>query len=181
MSIVLDPSFSSNRRFYTCQGHQNQAQTAYEVQVISWTIDANYTTATRADDPLVGGLPAGSLGSHAGCRLRFGPQGYLWVAAGDSATFSDVPQDLTSLGGKILRVNRSTGAAAPGNPFSSPNSPLIYSYGHRNPQGLARRPGTSQMWSVEHGPHHDDEINLLTRGGNYGWFPSESGGLRPLL
>ena len=162
MGIVVDPSFASNRRFYTCQGH-----TGPEVQVIAWTINPVYTEATRVADPLVGGIPASS-GRHGGCRLRFGPEGYLWIATGDAAT-GTVPQDLTSLGGKVLRVDASTGAGVPANPFTS--SPLVYTYGHRNVQGLALRPGTSQMWSVEHGPSVDDEINLLAAGGNYGWNP----------
>ena len=160
MGIVVDPSFASNRRFYTCQGH-----TGPEVQVIAWTINSAYTEATRVADPLVGDIPASS-GRHGGCRLRFGPEGYLWIATGDAAT-GTVPQDLTSLGGKVLRVDASTGAGVPANPFTS--SPLVYTYGHRNVQGLALRPGTSQMWSVEHGPSVDDEINLLAAGGNYGW------------
>ena len=108
MAITVDPAFATNRRLYTCQGH-----TGREVQVIAWTIDANYTTATRVADPLTGGIPAASR--HGGCRLRFGPDGYLWVATGD-ATTGTTPQDLTSLGGKVLRVNASTGAGAPGNP-----------------------------------------------------------------
>ena len=162
MGIVVDPDFSSNRRFCTCQAH-----TGPEIQVIAWTINAAYTTATRVADPLVGGMPASSF-RHGGCRLRFGPQGYLWIATGDAAS-GTVPQDLTLLGGKVLRVDASTGAGAPANPFAS--SPLIYTYGHRNPQGLALRPGTSQMWSIEHGPSVDDEINLLVAGRNYGWDP----------
>ena len=163
MGIIVDPSFSSNRRFYTCQG-----QTGPEIQVIAWTINAAYTVATRVADPLVGGFPAASGGRHGGCRLRFGPQGYLWIATGDAAS-GTVPQDLTSLGGKVLRVDASTGAGAPANPYAS--SPRIYTYGHRNVQGLALRPGTTQMWSVEHGPSVDDEINLLVAGRNYGWDP----------
>ena len=162
MGIVVDPDFASNRRFYTCQAH-----TGPEIQVIAWTINAAYTTATRVADPLVGGMPAAGF-RHGGCRLRFGPQGYLWIATGDAAT-GTVPQDLSSLGGKVLRVDASTGAGAPANPFAS--SPRIYTYGHRNVQGLALRPGTSQMWSVEHGPSVDDEINLLVAGRNYGWDP----------
>ena len=67
-------------------------------------------------------------------------------------------------------MDATTGAGAPGNPFSQ--APLIYTHGHRNLQGLALRPGTSQMWSVEHGPRVDDEINLLAAGGNYGWDPA---------
>ena len=136
------------------------------MQVIAWTIDAAYTSAARVADPLVAGLPTASGGRHGGCRLRFGPQGYLWISTGDGAR-GTTPQDLSSLGGKVLRVDASTGAAAPGNPFGT----RIYTYGHRNVQGLALRPGTSQMWSVEHGPSRDDEINLLTSGGNYGWNP----------
>ena len=167
LALVVDPDFASNRRFYTCQSHTGPD----EVQVVAWTINDDYTAATRIADPLVGGIPIiGDRGRHSGCRLRFGPDGYLWIATGDGFTVGNA-QDLTSLGGKMLRVNAATGAGAPGNPFSAPNSPLIYTYGHRNPQGLALRPGTSQMWSVEHGPHHDDEINLLTVGGNYGWDP----------
>ena len=164
MAMVVDPSFSSNRRFYTCQGH-----TGSEVQVIAWTINDAYDTATRVADPLIGGIPTEG-GAHAGCRMRFGPDGYLWIATGDGARYGSDSQDLSTLGGKVLRVDASTGAGAPGNPF--PLSPLIYTYGHRNPQGLALRPGTRQMWLVEHGPTIDDEINLLTVGGNYGWDPS---------
>ena len=168
MAIVVDPDFTTNRRFYTCQAH-----TGPEVQVIAWTINSGYTAATRAADPLVGGIPAkANSGRHSGCRLRFGPDGHLWVATGDAATGS-TPQDKNSLGGKVLRVNPSTGAGVAGNPFAA--APQIYSFGHRNIQGLALRPGTRQMWVVEHGPTTDDEINLLASGGNYGWDPTRPG------
>ncbi len=162
MSILVDPGFRSNRRFYTCQTHRDPR----EVQVIAWTVNDDYTEGARVNDPLVGGMPGG--GRHSGCRLRFGPDGYLWIATGDAAT-GTASQDRNSLGGKVLRVDASTGAGASDNPF--PSAPLVYTYGHRNLQGLALRPGTSQMWSVEHGPSVDDEINLLTAGGNYGWDP----------
>ena len=161
MGIVVDPDFASSRRFYTCQGHVGP-----EVQVIAWTMNAAYTAADRVADPLVGGIPATS-GRHGGCRLRFGPEGYLWIATGDAAS-GRIPQDLTSLGGKVLRVDPSTGAGAGTNPLTSPR---VYSYGHRNVQGLALQPGTGRMWAVEHGPRVDDEINLLVPGGNYGWDP----------
>ena len=162
MAIVVDPDFSTNSRFYTCQSTSSST-----AEVIAWTIDASYATATRAADPLVGNIPAAFR--HSGCRLRFGPSGYLWIATGDAAVGTH-PQNLDSLGGKILRVDATTGAAAPDNPFAS----RVFSYGHRNVQGLALRPGTSQMWIVEHGPTVDDEINLLVSGGNYGWDPVPS-------
>ena len=107
MAVAVDPNFISNRRLYTCQGHVGP-----EVQVIAWTINAAYSAATRVADPLVGGMPTATSGRHGGCRLRFGPEGYLWIATGDAAS-GRVPQDLTSLGGKVLRVDASTGAGAP--------------------------------------------------------------------
>ena len=162
-ALAVDPDFSTNRRFYTLQGH-----TGREMQVIAWTIDADYGEATRVVDPLVEGIPVGPGPWHSGGRLLFGPEGYLWIATGDGRVVTGA-QDVTSLGGKVLRVDPRTGAGAPGNPFGS--SGLVYAYGFRNPQGLALRPGTDQMWLVEHGPKHDDEINLLSPGGNYGWDP----------
>ena len=162
-ALAVDPDFSTNRRFYTLQGHAGR-----EMQVIAWTIDADYDEATRVVDPLVKGMPIGPGPWHSGGRLLFGPEGYLWIATGDGRVVTGA-QDLTSLGGKVLRVDPRTGAGAPGNPFGA-SSP-VYAYGFRNPQGLALRPGTDQMWLVEHGPKHDDEINLLAPGGNYGWDP----------
>ena len=162
-ALAVDPDFTTNRRFYTLQGHAGR-----EMQVIAWTIDADYDAATRVVDPLVKGMPIGTGPWHSGGRLLFGPEGHLWIATGDGRSTTSA-QDLTSLGGKVLRVDPRTGAGAPGNPFGS--SELVYAYGFRNPQGLARRPDTDQMWLVEHGPRHDDEINLLAAGGNYGWDP----------
>ena len=168
--LILDPSFATNRRFYTCQCN---ASGPPEVHVIAWTVDAAYTVATRVADPLIPGIVTNA--GHAGCRFRFGPQGYLWLTTGD-ANVHTAPQDLGSLAGKVLRFDAQTGEAAPDNPFPAPGNPsrrsLVYTYGHRNPQGLALRPGTSQMWLVEHGPHAHDEVNLLVRGGNYGWDPT---------
>ncbi|WP_420625273.1 cadherin domain-containing protein [Candidatus Poriferisodalis sp.] len=161
MGLEVDPDFVDNRRIYICQ-----QQTGSVIQVVAWTIDATYTTATRVNDPLVGDIPREE--NHNGCRLRFGPDGNLWISTGDTEAIGTVPQDLNSLGGKILRVDPLTGAAPADNPFSGS---LVYSYGHRNPQGLALRPGTRQMWAVGHGPAVDDEINLLRAGANYGWDP----------
>ena len=80
-----------------------------------------YTEAVRIADPLVGGIPMGEV--HSGCRLRFGPEGFPWITTGD-APIGTSPQDLASPGGKVLRVNPSTGAGAPANPFAQ--APLVY-------------------------------------------------------
>ena len=159
MSIAVDPDFATNRRFYTFQGDLRR-----NVGVVAWTIDDAYQVATRVADPLVDGF-------FGGARIRFGPDGYLWMGVHNGSNHA-APQNLSLLGGKVLRFDASTGAGASGNPFAE--SPLVYTYGHRNPQGLALRPGTTEMWSVEHGPAWDDEINLLTAGANYGWNPDPS-------
>ncbi|MGH9153462.1 MAG: PQQ-dependent sugar dehydrogenase, partial [Acidimicrobiales bacterium] len=163
LGLAVDPDFASNRRIYTCQAWTDG--TNRDVRVVAWTVDPAYTSATRVADPLVAGIPITS-GRHGGCRPRFGPDGNLWVGTGD-ATIGTAPQDLASLAGKVLRVDKATGAPAPGNPF--PGS-RVYTYGHRNVQGLALRPD-GRMFSVEHGTNRDDEVNLLRAGGNGGWDP----------
>lgn len=165
MGLVVDPDHDRNRRFYTCQS------SASDVQVVSWRLDASAATATRIDDPLVGGIDRIASGRHSGCRLRFDHEGRLRIATGDAATGS-LPRDRRSLAGKTLRVDPATGRGVRGNPFfGRPGDGRIFTIGHRNIQGLDRRPCTDQMWSAEHGPSVDDEINLLARGGDYGWHP----------
>ena len=93
------------------------------------------------------------------------------IGTGDAAQTPN-PQNLDSLGGKVLKVHRVTGAPWPSNPWakSSGKRRYVYTYGHRNVQGLAQRPDGS-VWSVEHGTYRDDEINLIGSGRNYGWRP----------
>ena len=169
MGMVVDPDFASNRLLYTCQGYHSGSTT--DIRVIRWQLNDSYTTATRQGGPVVSGISAGS-GRHGGCRLRFDNDKNLYVSTGDAAV-GTYPQDLTSLNGKVLRVT-TAGQPAPGNPFASSSNPatrLIYTYGHRNVQGLALRPGTNQMWSVEQGTDRDDEVNRLVAGRNYGYNP----------
>jgi glucose/arabinose dehydrogenase len=136
-------------------------------------MNSTYTAATR-QGVVVGpdGWAASQNGRHGGCRLRFGGAGALWISTGDAAVGTN-PQDLTRLNGKTLRVDPATGQGAAGNPFAgsgNTNTRRIYTYGHRNAQGLAPRPGGG-MWEVEQGTFRDDEVNLLIAGGNYGWDP----------
>lgn len=128
---------------------------------------AEEQTSAAVEEVLVEGLPITS-GRHSGCRLLLAA-GVLYVGTGDAADES-TPQALDSLGGKVLAVDL-TGGPLPDAPFVEGADPRILTYGHRNVQGLAARPGTGQVWSAEHGPDVDDEVNLLVPGGNYGWDP----------
>ena len=172
LGLAVDPDFATNRHLYTC--FLSNLSGTHDVRVVRWTVDAATTSITGRADILTG-LPvsATSVGRHSGCRPRFGPDGYLWVTAGDAATGTN-PQDPQSLGGKILRIDRD-GDPAPGN-MGPPFRPEIYSYGHRNPQGLAFRPGDGTPYEVEHGPDCNDEVNRLVAGGNYGWNPVPTDG-----
>lgn len=172
MGIAVDPDFAANRKFYTCHGSDEDAE--IDIRVVKWEVNEAFTEATQVE-PVVTGMPV-STGRHGGCRLRFAPSGALFIGTGDAAEGTN-PQDLSSLGGKVLRVDPDTGGPWPGNPYqnsSDEDKQLIYTYGHRNVQGLAYRDTTGTvkgMWSVEHGPDRDDEVNQLEKGGNAGWNP----------
>lgn len=169
MSLEVDPDFVDNRTFYTCSGWVKQGG-GHDVRVVAWELSEDEATATRLRT-VVAGFPTTS-GRHGGCRLLIADDGALHVGTGDAAVGSN-PRNLRSLGGKTLRLDPSTGRPWPGNPFASARSKkkrYVFTYGHRNVQGLAqRRDGT--VWSVEHGSFRDDEVNLLRRGGDYGWHP----------
>ena len=168
MSLEVDPAYARNRRIYTCSGWKKGR--GHDVRVIAWRLDKRANRA-RYVKTLVGGFPTSS-GRHGGCRLLIARDGSLLVGTGDAAVGTN-PRDLDSLGGKTLRLNRITGAPWPGNPFiDSPSRArrYVHTFGHRNVQGLAQR-ADGTLWSVEHGPDRDDEVNLLVAGGDYGWNP----------
>lgn len=169
LGMVADPDAATNGFFYTCMSVAKASGKASDVQVWKWQLTSD-TTAIKVKT-LVKGIPIGH-GRHNGCRLRFRSSGMLYIGTGDVAKGTD-PQNLKSLGGKVLRV-RSDGSIPKGNPFyrKGGNARYVWNYGHRNIQGLALQPGTTTMWSVEHGPDRDDEVNLLLKGRNYGWSPT---------
>jgi glucose/arabinose dehydrogenase len=177
MGLVLDPGFADDRRFYSCQGVEEDD--GPEIQVIAWTMAEDWSAAVRVADPLLGGIPVNaSRGRHGGCRLRFDPSGQLLVGTGDNAVGTNA-QDLTSLAGKVLRLDPCTGGPSADNPFlDAPDEAtrLILSYGHRNVQGIAVQPGTGAVYTAEQGTFRDDEVNPSVAGGNFGYDPDGAGG-----
>jgi glucose/arabinose dehydrogenase len=110
---------------------------------------------------LLEGIPGGT--NHDGARLVVGPDRLLYMTTGDAGQ-ATLSQDRASLAGKVLRLTLD-GRAAPGNPFGT----AVFTYGHRNPQGLAFHPTTGRLYATEHGPGDNDEVNLIDAGRNYGW------------
>jgi glucose/arabinose dehydrogenase len=167
MSVALDPQVRRNGRFYTCTGYSDNGR--LDVRVIAWRINARHNRARRVET-LLSGIQVTS-GRHGGCRIRFAG-GAMYVGTGDAAVGTN-PQNLRSLNGKVLRLNRFTGRPWRTNPFIKAHNRkkrFVFTYGHRNVQGLAFRP-RGRMWSVEHGTDRNDEVNRLRGGGNYGWHP----------
>lgn len=156
LGLALDPAFASNRLVYVYYTARSSGGAANRV--------VRYReSGGRLAEPVVllDNIPANTI--HDGGRLRFGPDGLLYITAGDAAN-EELAQDVASYAGKILRINPD-GTTPRGNPFSSP----IYSYGHRNPQGLDWHPATGDLWASEHGATGNDEINVVEGGANYGW------------
>ncbi len=175
LGVAIDPEFSENRYVYVYMAsNRGKAKTN---RVVRLTVDETYTGVADRKD-IVSDIPFkntfnrwGGAGAHSGGRIRFSPfDGYLYVTTGDNHN-GPLPQDLSRLGGKVLRIDRS-GKPAAGNETPSRGDPRIFTYGHRNVQGIAFHPVTGQPFVCEHGPGHDDEVTPLTAGGNGGWDPA---------
>ena len=163
MGLAVDPNYDENKYIYVCYAYENGSTLVDKVVRL---IDNG--NSAKEDKILVDNIPAAQY--HAGCRLKFAPDEKLYITTGD-ATNRQIAQNLNSLGGKILRIN-SDGTIPEDNPYE--NS-MVYSYGHRNPQGITWDPITGVMVSTEHGPSISDgpaggdEVNVIEKGENYGW------------
>lgn len=172
LGIALDADFAKNRTAYIYVSSNKSGKMDNRVRKIQ--IAADYGSVTELGDILTG-IPWGSGGGHSGGRIRLGPDGFLYVTTGDNRS-ATVPQNLAGLGSKVLRIT-TDGQPAPGNPDLGPGTrPEIFAYGFRNPQGIAMRPGSNQVFLCEHGPNQDDEVTLLKPGGNGGWDPNDGQG-----
>jgi glucose/arabinose dehydrogenase/cytochrome c5 len=162
LGMCLHPKFSANHQVYLAYNYRRQDQTF--LRVMRYRLSAD----SLIDGVLIIGQIPGVF-NHTGSRLVFGKDGKLYISTGDA----DVPrlaQDLKTFNGKILRLNED-GSIPADNPFIKNDTAKheIWTYGHRNPQGLVFQPSTGYLYSSEHGPTGGDEINLIARGNNYGW------------
>lgn len=163
MSIELDPGFSANGLLYVCASVQDGGQ--WLNQVLRFRMNGNTPVFDR--HIIRNGMRANS--NHDGCRIRFGPDGKLWVTMGDAGDTANA-QNPNSLNGKVLRLN-SDGTIPPDNPImpGASGRTAVYTMGNRNPQGLTFEPVTGRPFEVEHGDSTHDEINILRPGANYGY------------
>lgn len=160
LGVALDPEFPAQPYLYVMYTYRDAgARTGLSNRVSRVTLRGD---ALGEEVVLVDGIPG--AGNHDGGRLAFGPEGDLWVTTGD-ASRAELAQDANFLAGKVLRMDRE-GRPAEGNPF---DGSLVYSLGHRNPQGLAWLPGDPDPFVTEHGPSENDEVNHVRAGGNFGW------------
>ncbi len=167
MDIEIHPDFSQNKWLYLCYSSTDGDGNGGNTTVARFTYDNNRLGHKKV---LYKARPNTTKGQHFGSRLEFDKQGYLYFSIGDRGNRDVNPQDITRDGGKIYRI-MDDGSIPSDNPFvkESGAKKAIFSYGHRNPQGLAMDPKSGKIWSHEHGPKGGDEVNLIEAGKNYGW------------
>ena len=169
LGVTLDPDFAQNRMVYWTFSDAVQGGNLTAVAKGKLSADdsrmENATVIYRA-------TPAYNGDAHYGSRILFDKEGNIIFSTGERSDLVTRPQaqDLNSALGKVIRITKD-GKAAAGNPFlnNSAARPELYSYGHRNVQGLAMHPETGDLWEGEFGPRGGDEINLIQPGKNYGW------------
>ncbi|WP_233182042.1 PQQ-dependent sugar dehydrogenase [Paenibacillus sonchi] len=158
LGFALDPAFEDNGFAYAYHSYRSDSG-GVENRVLRLSISGS---KAEIDKVLLDGIPGDA--NHNGGRIKFGPDGYLYITTGERYE-PELAQDQESLGGKILRISKD-GSIPADNPFLDS---LVYSRGHRNPQGLAWQPESGVLYSSEHGQSSHDEINIIEPGSNYGW------------
>jgi glucose/arabinose dehydrogenase len=164
LDVCLHPDFARNRVLflsYSAEGTGGAATVVARAELADGGL--------RNMTPIFEALPRASGGLHFGSRIAFDRAGLMYVTVGERYQMRRA-QDLGDLGGKVIRL-RDDGSVPPDNPFVGRAGARseIFTWGHRNPQGLAMHPDSGQMWLAEHGPRGGDELNLLVAGANYGW------------
>lgn len=167
LDVVLHPDFKNNKLVYiayaSSRGDGKGSHTAIGRGKLEGSQLVNFERLYKAS-------PNSEAGQHFGSRIAFDKEGYLYFSIGERGAKFENPQDITRDGGKVYRLY-DDGRVPEDNPFynESGAKKAIYSYGHRNPQGMLLHPKTGQIWVNEHGPKGGDEINIVKKGANYGW------------
>ena len=173
LDVAVDPNYAQEGWVYLAYSHAlEKGAGAGRVVAMTRIVRGRIKDHAWVDEQVVYEAPHESYRTtrhHYGCRIVFDPQGYLYFGIGERGIGTDA-QDLSRPNGKIHRIHRD-GSVPKDNPFVGREGALatIFSYGHRNPQGLAVHPETGRIWETEHGPMGGDELNLITPGLNYGW------------
>ena len=167
LDIAVHPDYANNGWIYftyaSSEGEGEGGNTAIARAKIDGTQLSNVEVLYKAG-------PNTTKGQHFGSRISFDKEGYLYFSAGERGARDENPQDITRDNGKVYRLN-DDGSIPQDNPFVGEENAkeAIYSYGHRNPQGMILNPETGEIWVHEHGPQGGDEINVVKAGANYGW------------
>ncbi|RMA64833.1 PQQ-dependent sugar dehydrogenase [Ulvibacter antarcticus] len=167
LDIELHPNYSENGWIYITYSSEEGEDKGGNTALIRCKLkDAALTSIEK----LYKATPNSTRGQHFGSRIEFDNEGYLYFSIGERGDRDVNPQDISRDGGKIYRLN-DDGSIPADNPFiDTPNSKkAIFTYGNRNPQGIAKHPETGEIWIHEHGPKGGDEINIVKKGANYGW------------
>lgn len=166
LDIVLHPDYKNNGWIYISYSQKAPEGRGGNTAIFRAKLKGNQLTEHQE---LFKAMPNTNSGVHFGCRMVFDDKGYLFFSVGERGEKSNA-QKLTNHCGKIHRIF-DDGRIPPDNPFvnTAGAMPTIYSYGHRNPQGIDINPVTRQIWNNEHGPRGGDEINRVGKGNNYGW------------
>ncbi len=165
LDVQLHPNFAENKFVYLT--HSAGTNRENRTRLVRATFDG---TSFGAFETLFEATPDKGNGFHFGSRIVWLPDGTMLLAIGDGGGTRNQAQDVGSHLGKVLRL-RDDGTSATGNPFYPRVDavPEVWSYGHRNIQGMARDPVTGEIWATEHGPNDGDELNKVEAGINYGW------------
>jgi len=167
LDIALHPDYENNGWIYMTYSSQDGEGDGGNTAIMRAKLNGDQLTNQEV---LYKASPNTTKGQHFGSRIAFDKEGYLYFSAGERGERDINPQDITRDNGKIYRLN-DDGSIPEDNPFVDQKNAksAIYSFGHRNPQGLILNPETGEIWEHEHGPKGGDEINIIKKGANYGW------------
>jgi glucose/arabinose dehydrogenase len=172
LDVIIDKDYAQNNTIYFCYSERSGSGGRTAIargKLVEGTAPKNeprlddIKVIFRQDGPL-------SSGNHFGCRILQAPDSNLFITLGEHYSARDQAQSLDNHLGKLIRI-APDGSVPKDNPFVDRDGakPEIWSYGHRNPQGLAIDPATGDLWETEHGPRGGDEVNIIGKGKNYGW------------